>query len=87
MTEDARWIDGNALAGLLQEIFGDEMTDAPHTCQSCGNTRPIGAHRVFVGAGRVLRCPVCDGVALAAVTMRDHEMVHLGGRWRIALPH
>ena len=31
MSEDARWLDGNALGGLLQELFGAEMTAAPHT--------------------------------------------------------
>lgn len=86
MKEDARWVDGNALAGVLQEVFGTDMTDAPHTCQSCENTQPIGAHRMYIGAGRVLRCPVCGNIAVVSVTMRDREMVHLGGGWRIGLP-
>jgi hypothetical protein len=29
MSEDPRWLDGNALGGLLQELFGAEMTAAP----------------------------------------------------------
>jgi hypothetical protein len=56
MSEDARWLDGNALGGLLQELFSADMTAAPHTCQSCGTERPVAAHRVYLGAGTVLRC-------------------------------
>ena len=26
MTDEALWLDGNAVAGLLQELFGSEMT-------------------------------------------------------------
>ena len=63
MSEDARWLDGNAMGGLLQELFGAEMTAAPHTCQSCGAERPVAAHRVYLGAGTVLRCPVCNQIA------------------------
>jgi starvation-inducible DNA-binding protein len=60
MSEDARWLDGNALGGLLQELFSADMTAAPHTCQSCGMERPVAAHRLYFGAGTVLRCPVCS---------------------------
>jgi hypothetical protein len=28
MSEDARWLDGNALGGLLEELFGADMTTA-----------------------------------------------------------
>jgi len=64
MSEDARWLDGNALGGLLQELFATELTDAPHGCGSCGAVRAIGAHRLYRGAGLVLRCPVCSDIAL-----------------------
>jgi hypothetical protein len=86
MSDDATWLDGNALGGLLQEMFGTEMTDAPHTCQSCGAKTPVGAHRLYLGAGRVLRCPVCDQIALVAATLNDRHVVHLDGAWRIAIP-
>jgi hypothetical protein len=86
MSEDARWLDGNALGGLLQELFGAEMTAAPHTCQSCGAERPVAAHRVYLGAGTVLRCPVCDQIALVAAALRDRHAVHLTGTWRMEMP-
>jgi hypothetical protein len=82
MSEPALWLDGNALAGLLTELFGTEMTDAPRSCQSCGAVRAVGAHRLYRGAGLVLRCPVCRDVALVAATLPDRHVVHLAGTWR-----
>lgn len=55
-------LDGNALAGLLAEVFGEEMTSAPRACVSCHTVSAVGAYRVFVGAGYVLRCPACGDV-------------------------
>ena len=86
MSEDARWLDGNALGGLLQELFGTEMTGAPHTCESCLQTHPLAAHRMYIGAGQVLRCPTCDQIALVAAALPDRHVVHLTGAWRIDIP-
>jgi Family of unknown function (DUF6510) len=86
MSEDMRWLDGNALGGLLQELFGVEMTGAPHTCQSCGGERPVAAHRVYLGVGTVLRCPVCGQIALVAAALADRHVVHLTGTWRMEMP-
>ena len=86
MSEDARWLDGNALGGLLQELFGADMTSAPHRCQSCGTERPVAAHRVYLGAGTVLRCPVCDQIALVAAALPDRYVVHLTGTWPMEMP-
>ena len=85
MSEDARWLDGNALGGLLDELFGAEMTGAPHTCQSCGTEHPVAAHRLYLGAGPVLRCPVCDQIALVVAALRDRHVVHLSGAWRLEM--
>ena len=57
---DETMLDGNAVAGLLQEVFAVEMTDAIGTCAHCGTAGPVGAVHVYRGAGIVLRCPHCD---------------------------
>jgi hypothetical protein len=80
------WVDGNAIAGVLVEALGTELTDAPRGCQSCGATNPVGAHRVYRGAGLVLRCPVCGDVALRIVSLEDEHVMTFSGRWRIATP-
>jgi hypothetical protein len=70
---DALMLDGNAVAGMLQEIFGVEMTTAVGTCGGCGASEPLGAVHVFRGAGVVLRCPHC-GNALAKVVRADTRL-------------
>jgi hypothetical protein len=55
-------LDGNALAGLFWEAFGEEMTPAPRGCASCGTVSAVGAYRVYVSAGYVLCCPACGDV-------------------------
>jgi hypothetical protein len=78
---DPDWLDGNALAGTFHQWFGTEMTDAPRGCQTCGAIRPVGAHRLYRGAGLVLRCPVCADVALQITALPDRQVVRLIGTW------
>jgi predicted RNA-binding Zn-ribbon protein involved in translation (DUF1610 family) len=79
-------LDGNAIAGLLQEALGAEMTAAPRGCSSCGQTHPIGAHLLYLGAGLVLRCPNCGDVAARIVTCSDRYVLQIAGAWRVEIP-
>jgi hypothetical protein len=63
---DALMLDGNAVAGLLGDVFAEDVTTAIGTCGNCGASEPVGAIHVFRGAGIVLRCPHCDN-ALAKI--------------------
>ena len=72
---DALMLDGNAVAGLLQEVFAVEMTAAIGTCAGCGASEPVGAVHVYRGAGIVLRCPHCDN--LLAKVVKDGARVWL----------
>lgn len=85
MAEQELWLDGNAIAGLLEEILGAEMTAAPRDCQSCGSRHPIGAHRLYRGVGLVLRCPSCDAVAMILSTLPDRHVVEFAGTWRVEI--
>ena len=78
--------DGNAIAGLLQEVFVTEITTAMRTCQSCGDQQPIGAHRLYTGAGHVLRCPSCGDVAARIVSFSDQHVISLNGVWSLNRP-
>jgi ribosomal protein S27E len=60
-------LDGNAAAGLLQQVFGTDMTTAIGTCDNCGAAEAVGAVHVYTAAGMVLRCPHCDAVLLKIV--------------------
>ena len=64
---DALMLDGNAVAGLLQEVFAAEVTTAIGTCATCGASEPLGAVHMFRGAGDVLRCPHCDNTLMKIV--------------------
>ena len=70
---DALMLDGNAVAGLLREVFAVEMTTAMGTCDRCGATDAIGAVHVFRGAGMVMRCTNCDN-ALMTIVKDDSRM-------------
>jgi hypothetical protein len=76
--------DGNAIAGLLQEVFVAEITAAGRVCQSCGLDSQIGAHRVYTGAGSVLRCPGCGDLAAVIAPLPDRNVISLHGAWSIA---
>ena len=70
---DELMLDGNAIAGLLQEVFAVEMTTAIGTCRRCGAARPVGAAHLYQGAGIVLRCPHCNNV-LAKIVKNDSQV-------------
>jgi uncharacterized protein DUF6510 len=73
-------VDGNAIGGLLQEIFGTEMTDADTVCGSCGAARPVAELTVYLRApGTVVRCRSCHSVLMVFVTIHDTTCVDLLG--------
>jgi hypothetical protein len=65
------WLDGNAVAGLLAEALGEEMTVVERECGDCGTVAAIGAYRAYLGAGVVLRCPGCGSPGLRVVELTD----------------
>src|SRR5262245_12796222 len=70
---DSLMLDGNAVAGLLQEVFTVEITTAVGTCAHCGASEAVGAAHVFRGAGIVLRCAHCEGT-LVTIVKSDRQM-------------
>ena len=80
---DDQHIDGNGVAALLKEIGSAEMTGALRTCQSCGETRPVGEHRAYQAAGIVLRCPGCDDVAVVIGVQDERLVVEWRGSYEI----
>ena len=73
-------LDGNAAAGLLEEIFVHELTDARGACAACGAVGEMGSQHLYMSPrspGAVLRCSVCESVLMV--------VVHAGGRFRLGL--
>jgi hypothetical protein len=73
--------DGNAIAGLLEEIFAREVTATERVCQSCRARNRIGDHRLYRGAGLVLRCPSCGDIAASIAELPDSYAVNTRGLW------
>jgi hypothetical protein len=86
MNDDELWLDGNAYAGLLGELFELELTTAERSCQSCGERRAVGAHRAYRGAGIVLRCPACGDLAMRIAVLPGRHVVQLAGTWTFDVP-
>lgn len=63
------WIDGNAMAGPLRDLFTVELTAAVGTCASCEARAALAEAVVFDRApGLVARCAGCGAVLVRLVT-------------------
>ena len=72
--------DGNAIAGTLEVIFGDDMTLAAATCAGCGASGPLAESAVYLRApGVVVRCRHCEAVLAVVVGRRSTYCVDLRG--------
>lgn len=80
---ELNYLDGNAAAGLLSEVFAGDITSAVGRCASCGDEAVVAAARVYPNDhGLVIRCSVCGDVLLVAVEERERVCVDLRGlRW------
>jgi hypothetical protein len=77
-------VDGNAIGGLLREIFTMEMTAAQTTCEGCGTVNPVGRVHVYMHApGVVVRCPACEQILMLIVHGRGRYWVDLRGTRRL----
>jgi DNA-directed RNA polymerase subunit RPC12/RpoP len=73
-------LDGNAAAGLLQEIFVLDITTAQIQCEACGSIGAVGSLRLYAAAmGAVLRCTHCDGILLRAVRTPHGRWLEMTG--------
>lgn len=73
-------LDGNAIAGLLFEAFGAEMTTATGICAGCGASAQVAEFDVYLrGPGTVARCRSCRNVLLVVVTIHGINCVDLRG--------
>jgi Family of unknown function (DUF6510) len=73
-------LDGNAIGGLLHEVFGVEMTVATSVCGGCGAVGAVAQLDVYVNApGTVVRCPQCEQVLMRIVRGRGRIWLDLSG--------
>ena len=83
----ATMLDANAAAGMLQEIFGADMTAMPSQCAHCGNVGDVGTtHAWMEGPGIVLRCSICHEVILRLVETPTARYLDARGAAYLRLP-
>jgi hypothetical protein len=80
-------LDGNALAGLLAEVFGEDMTSVVITCRTCGVSAPIGEAVVYPRLpGAVARCRNCAAMLMVITRIRGVHCVDMLGLDAAPLP-
>ena len=72
-------LDGNSIGGVLESIFGRDLTIAVGVCGNCGAERQVGAMHVYRAAGIVVRCPDCDTVLMRVVESPERTWIDLQG--------
>jgi ribosomal protein S27AE len=71
-------VDGNALAGALEQYMGRDVTAEHGTCGHCGHASMIAELVVYPKApSAVARCPRCGDVVMVVTEIRETVTVHL----------
>jgi ribosomal protein S27E len=80
-------LDGNAIGGLLLEVFSMDMTMATGTCDNCGAVGLVAEFAVYRQApGTVVRCPACEHVLMVFSQVRGVNCVDLRGLRALTAP-
>jgi hypothetical protein len=80
-------LDGNALAGLLHELFEAEMTVAPVECATCGRYGEMGSLWAFIESpGYILRCPGCQNIIMRIAVTPQQVYVDARGAAYLCIP-
>ncbi len=73
-------LDGNAIGGLLTEVFAADMTSAAATCATCGAIQRVAETTVYLRApGTVVRCRSCTSVLMVISRVRGLNCIDLSG--------
>jgi hypothetical protein len=74
------YLDGNAAAGELSNLFAMDVTAAQGQCAHCGAKRRFAeAHLYMRGPGVVARCAVCQNILLRLVNVGERVLLDLRG--------
>ena len=83
----ANYLDGNAAAGALSDVFAVDLTTAVGRCDGCGRTAVFAESKLYVDApGMVARCNGCEAVLLRVVTTPDNTYLDLRGLTYLRVP-
>ena len=73
-------VDGNAIGGLLIELFGTDVTASMGVCATCGAEGQVARLDVYVHApGVVARCRTCGSVMMRIVRSETRTWLDMSG--------
>jgi len=79
-------LDGNAIGGLMHELFGADLTAAPCICAGCSARDELARLDVYTHApGVVVRCHHCENVMIRIVRGPTRTWIDLSGTNRLEL--
>ena len=79
-TESYTFLDGNAAAGELAEIFAFDITSAIGECAGCGKNAHLAETYVFADApGIVVRCTQCRNALIRIVKNPERTWLDMRG--------
>ena len=79
-SQSYNYLDGNAGAGELSEIFAMDVAAAEGQCAHCGARKRFAEAHVYMhGEGLVARCAVCEQVLLRVVRVRQRVLLDIRG--------
>jgi hypothetical protein len=82
-----QFLDGNAAAGPLRDVFAFDLTSAVGTCAGCGDSGAVGRVPLWTQApGLVGRCPGCDEVLFTLVRGEQDTYLSLKGLRTLRFP-
>ena len=80
------YLDGNAVAGEMTEIFSLDVTAAEGQCAHCGTIKHIAEAHVYVKCpGVVARCVVCRQILFRFVCVRQRVFLDVSGLTYLSL--
>jgi Family of unknown function (DUF6510) len=86
MGEAPGYLDGNAVAGVLTEIFCTDVTTSECQCAGCEAEFVLAqAHAYMAGPGVVLRCPGCRSVLVRVARTPGRTWLDMSGLRHLVL--
>ena len=87
MTPIQNYLDGNAVAGDLADVFGTDMTLASGQCAGCGDVSMLAQEHAYTNCpGTVLRCHGCGNVLLSMVRTPTRVCLDTSGFSSLNIP-
>jgi hypothetical protein len=80
-------LDGNALAGVMHDLFARDMTTTGYECTNCGSAGVVAELAVYMsGPGTVARCRDCDTILLMLTERHGMYCIDMPGMGQAVPP-